>query len=74
MTFRAPADKWERNVGPIKATRAILESPDGQSHPGVRVRQESSRLWMVMPEAHAVDMANQILDVIESRRAPRQED
>ncbi|QOD04879.1 hypothetical protein [Pseudarthrobacter sp. BIM B-2242] len=73
MTFRTPAEKWQRNTGPIKATRAVLESPDGQRHPGVYIKQESSHLWMVMPEGQAVDMANQILDVIESRRPRAQE-
>ena len=69
MTFRAPADKWERNSGPVRATRALLESPDGQMHYGVRIKQDSSRVWMAMSEAAAVSMANEILDVIESREA-----
>lgn len=68
MTFRAPAEKWAKNAGPVKATRAMLESPDGQWHPGVRIKQESTGGWMVLTEAHAVSVATQILDVIDFRR------
>lgn len=71
--FRAPADKWQRNAGPVKANRALIESPDGQTHPGIRVKQETSNVWLVMTEAHAVDMATQVLAAIDARCAHEQE-
>ena len=68
MTFRAQAAKWETNAGAVRATRAILENPDGQMHPGVYVKQGSSGSRMVLTEAHAVALATQILDVVEFAR------
>jgi hypothetical protein len=63
------ADKWERNASPGKATRAIIQDSTGRHHQGVRIKQEGAGTWLVLTEAYAVDLANQILDVIEYRVA-----
>ncbi|XAS63111.1 hypothetical protein ACOM2C_06665 [Pseudarthrobacter sp. So.54] len=66
--FRAAADKWAMNQGPMKARAAILHSPDGGTHQGIHVRQVSTNAWIVMPEDQAVQLANDIIDIIEARQ------
>jgi hypothetical protein len=66
--FNSTANHWEANTAPTAAEPATLNSPDGQQVPGLRILYGGNR-WMILTEANAVQLARDILTVIDTRRA-----
>lgn len=66
--FNAKAEAYAKNRGPAVVSAARIHRPDGPPIRGLWIRQPSSKSWIAIPEAEAVGLANQILDVIEAQR------
>ncbi|MDJ0311678.1 hypothetical protein [Arthrobacter sp. H35-D1] len=64
-TFTAAPGHWHHNKRTAKVIPAILNTPDGDQIPGVHIFHAGA--WIVTTEANAVQIADDILNVIESR-------
>lgn len=60
--FRSAPDHWAKNTAPVAADHAILVAPDGQKHRGVFIHQ--TRTWMVLREDVAIQLCNDIMDLV----------
>jgi hypothetical protein len=70
--FIGHASHWENNTSPATAAPALLENPAGKRVPGVRIHNAAGS-WMILTEVNAVQLATDVLTVIEARRANHKE-
>jgi hypothetical protein len=67
--FVTPLEKWDKNRGPATVSAAIITRPGREPFPGIHIKQPSSGVFFILPDDHAVLLANRIIDVIEARQA-----
>jgi hypothetical protein len=67
--FMFPAEKWDINRGTATVAAAIINRPDGEPLTGIVIHHRRSNRFFVLPDDHAVRLANRIIDVIEAREA-----
>ena len=65
--FTARPEHWNSNRRPVTVSPAMLTDEDGHKIPGLHISQGSS--WFVITQANAVEMANHVIDTIESSKA-----
>jgi hypothetical protein len=65
--FQGLTEKWEQNRGPTTVSAAIINRPDGDPLAGIHIKQPSSGIFFLLPDDHAIRLANRIIDVIEAR-------
>ena len=63
--FIAGSAHWLRNAGSVAVREAILNTNTGERVTGIYIMHAGQ--WSVMPDANAIQMANDILDTIETR-------
>ncbi|MDJ0317855.1 hypothetical protein [Arthrobacter antibioticus] len=63
--FISGPEQWTNNIRSIEVRQAKLTTPNGENTLGLFIKQ--ARTWLVIPDSVAIEMANDILDAIETR-------
>jgi hypothetical protein len=66
--YVTPIEKWDQNRGPATVSAAIITRPGREPFTGIRIKQPSSGMFFILPDDHAVRLANRIIDIIEARQ------
>jgi hypothetical protein len=65
--FVGAPGRWARNLRPATVHPALIESPDGERVPGVRVAPGGTP-WFLLTEANAVKLAIDVLAAVDAGR------
>jgi len=66
-TYISPARGWSKNQRAARVHEAMIETPFGDTIPGVRII-DTSGAWFLLTEANAVKLATDVLAAVEAGR------